>query len=57
MTKHFTQWKGPDGIEQFIINQTGCKPKQAITLLYFHLLFLILIICYVLHNLHFLYLK
>jgi hypothetical protein len=23
---HFEQWSGPDGIEQYIINQTGCKP-------------------------------
>lgn len=23
---NFTKWSGPDGIEQFIINRTGCKP-------------------------------
>ena len=22
----FSKWYGPDGMEQFIINQTGCKP-------------------------------
>ena len=22
----FTKWYGPEGIEQFIINETGCKP-------------------------------
>jgi hypothetical protein len=22
----FSKWSGPEGIEQFIINQTGCKP-------------------------------
>jgi len=22
----FTKWSGPEGIEQFIINETGCKP-------------------------------
>ena len=26
MTITFSKWSGPDGIEQFIINQTGCKP-------------------------------
>ena len=24
--KHFSKWNGPEGIEQYIINQTGCKP-------------------------------
>jgi len=23
---HFDKWSGPNGIEQYIINQTGCKP-------------------------------
>ena len=23
---HFDKWSEPDGIEQHIINQTGCKP-------------------------------
>lgn len=23
---HFQKWSGPNGIEQYIINQTGCKP-------------------------------
>jgi hypothetical protein len=23
---HFKKWSGPNGIEQYIINQTGCKP-------------------------------
>jgi hypothetical protein len=26
MTKSFSKWNGPDGIKQFIIEQTGCKP-------------------------------
>lgn len=26
---HFTKWYGPEGIEQFIINQTGCKPYSG----------------------------
>ena len=25
----FTKWSGPDGIESFIINQTGCKPYSG----------------------------
>jgi len=25
----FSKWSGPDGIEQFIINQTGCKPYSG----------------------------
>ena len=25
----FPKWSGPDGIEQFIINQTGCKPYSG----------------------------
>ena len=25
----FTKWSGPEGIEQFIINQTGCKPYSG----------------------------
>ena len=25
----FSKWAGPDGIEQFIINQTGCKPYSG----------------------------
>lgn len=26
MTLTFKKWSGPDGMEQFIINETGCKP-------------------------------
>ncbi len=26
---HFTKWSGPDGMEQFILNQTGCKPYSG----------------------------
>lgn len=26
ITPSFSKWSGPEGIEQFIINQTGCKP-------------------------------
>ena len=26
----FTKWSGPEGIEQFIINQTGCKPYRIL---------------------------
>ena len=25
----FTKWSGPEGIEQFIINKTGCKPYSG----------------------------
>jgi hypothetical protein len=25
----FSKWSGPEGIEQFIINQTGCKPYSG----------------------------
>ena len=25
----FSKWAGPEGIEQFIINQTGCKPYSG----------------------------
>ena len=25
----FTKWSGSDGIEQFLINQTGCKPYSG----------------------------
>ena len=25
----FSKWSGPDGIEQFIIKQTGCKPYSG----------------------------
>ena len=25
----FNKWSGPDGIEQFIINKTGCKPYSG----------------------------
>ena len=25
----FSKWSGPDGLEQFIINQTGCKPYSG----------------------------
>ena len=25
----FEKWSGPEGIEQFIINQTGCKPYSG----------------------------
>jgi len=25
----FSKWSGPDGIERFIINQTGCKPYSG----------------------------
>ena len=25
----FSKWSGPDGIEQYIINQTGCKPYSG----------------------------
>ena len=25
----FTKWSGREGIEQFIINQTGCKPYSG----------------------------
>lgn len=25
----FAKWSGPDGIEQFIINRTGCKPYSG----------------------------
>ena len=25
----FSKWSGPDGIQQFIINQTGCKPYSG----------------------------
>jgi hypothetical protein len=25
----FSKWKGPEGIEQYIINQTGCKPYSG----------------------------
>jgi hypothetical protein len=28
-TLSFTKWSGPEGIEQFIINQTGCKPYSG----------------------------
>ena len=27
--KRFTKWKGENGIEQFIINQTDCKPYSG----------------------------
>ena len=26
---NFTKWSGPEGIEQFIINKTGCKPYSG----------------------------
>ena len=25
----FLKWKGPEGIEQYIIEQTGCKPYSG----------------------------
>jgi len=25
----FSKWSGPEGIETFIINQTGCKPYSG----------------------------
>jgi hypothetical protein len=25
----FSKWSGPEGIEQFILNQTGCKPYSG----------------------------
>ena len=25
----FSKWSGPDGIEQYIMNQTGCKPYSG----------------------------
>jgi hypothetical protein len=28
-TIHFSNWKGTDGIEEYIINQTGCKPYSG----------------------------
>lgn len=28
-TISFSKWSGPNGIEQFIINQTGCKPYSG----------------------------
>ena len=28
-TISFSKWSGPEGIEQFIINQTGCKPYSG----------------------------
>ena len=27
--RSFSKWSGPEGIEQFIINQTGCKPYSG----------------------------
>ena len=27
--KHFSKWNGPEGMEQYIINQTGCKPYSG----------------------------
>lgn len=29
MAISFSKWSGPDGIEQFIINKTGCKPYSG----------------------------
>jgi hypothetical protein len=29
MTISFSNWGGPDGIEQFIMQQTGCKPYSG----------------------------
>jgi len=28
-TISFSKWSGPEGIEEFIINQTGCKPYSG----------------------------
>jgi len=28
-TRSFSTWGGPDGIEQFIMNETGCKPYSG----------------------------
>ena len=29
MTISFSKWSGSDGIEEFIVNQTGCKPYSG----------------------------
>ena len=29
MTIRFSNWKGPNGLEQYIINKTGCKPYSG----------------------------
>ena len=29
LANSFSKWSGPEGIEQFIINQTGCKPYSG----------------------------
>ena len=26
---HFSKWGGPEGLEQYILNQTGCKPYSG----------------------------